>query len=270
MTHAPRPDDWFDPTDRFDLYERAAQSPSMTARFLRALHAGTEGEPVTLGEDFSGAGAVSRAWLDLDPAHRAVCVDHDAEPLARLRRFAGDNPALTIRHADVFDVRDPAGVIAVLNFSICELRERAALERYLAHARDRLTEQAGAAGLLVLDLYGGVDAYTRGESDVQLRDGVRYIWEQREADPRTGLVVNAMHLRPDAGSELRNAFVYHWRLWSIPELRDALTEAGFSRIAIYDRLGDAIDGAGRLYPKPIETPDELDENYVVFLASWTR
>jgi hypothetical protein len=31
------------------------------------------------------------------------------------------------------------------------------------------------------------------------------------------------------GSALRDAFRYDWRIWSLPELRDLLNEAGFSR-----------------------------------------
>lgn len=256
--------------DRFDLYERAAQSPEMQARFLRALHDGAEGEPVTLGEDFCGTGAVARAWLTLAPAHRAVCVDTDDEPLGRLRAIAGAEPRLTVMQDDVMETSAPVGVIAVLNFSIGELHERDDLVEYLRAARDRLVDEAGAPGLVVLDIYGGADAFVTGESEVELRDGVRYVWEQRWADPLTGMVENAMHFVPSAGPELRDAFVYHWRLWSVPELRDALAEAGFVRSAVYDRFGDAVDETGRLYPWPVTSPDELDDNFVVYIAAWAH
>lgn len=253
--------------DRYTLYEAAAQSPSMQAQFLRAVHEGCEGERITLGEDFSGAGALSRAWLEIAKAHHAVCVDRDAEPLERLRAAIGNESRLTIHHQDVRDVTDPVGVIAVFNFSICELKTRSELLGYLTHARSRLVDEAGQAGLIALDIYGGVDAFACGESDVELRGGVRYIWEQRDANPLTGRVVNAMHFVLPGGTEMRDAFVYDWRLWSVPELSDALVEAGFDQLRIYDRLGDAIDDEGRLYPSPIESDDELDENYVVYLTA---
>lgn len=256
-----------EPVDRYALYESAAQSPMMQAQFLRAVHGGREGEKVTLGEDFSGTGALSRAWLEIDKAHRAVCVDRDAEPIERLRAAAGEEPRLTIHHNDVREVVDPVGVIAVLNFSICELKIRSELLGYLTHARRRLVDEAGQTGLIALDIYGGADAFVCGESDVELRSGVRYIWEQRQADPLTGRVVNAMRFVLPGGVELRDAFVYDWRLWSIPELRDALAEAGFGEIEIYDRFGDAIDNEGRLYPTPIESGEELDDNYVVYLTA---
>lgn len=252
--------------DRFDLYEQAAQSPQMQARFLRALLTDRTSEAITLGEDFCGTGAVSRAWLALDPSHRAVCVDHDAAPLTRLRASGADDRRLVVHEDDVAQITDPVDLIAVLNFSICEIHDRVALIAYLRHARSRLVSGDGA-GTIVLDLYGGVDAFAIGESDVELRGGVRYVWEQREADPLTGRVVNAMHFFPAEGPPLRDAFVYDWRLWSAPELRDALREAGFGAITVYDRLGDAIDDDGRVYAQPIDSADELDENFVVYLVA---
>lgn len=253
--------------DRYDLYEQAAQSPDMQARFLRALLGDDAGGAPTLGEDFCAAGAVSRAWLELDPSHRAICVDHDAEPLARLRERTTDAARLTAHHDDVKRIAYPVDLIAVLNFSICEIHERDALVAYFRHVRSRLTRGSAQTGLLVLDLYGGVDAFAIGESDVELRSGVRYVWEQREADPLTGRVVNAMHFFPAQGPPLRDAFVYDWRLWSAPEIADALREAGFGPARFYDRLGDAIDDEGRLYVRPIESAHELDDNFVIYVVA---
>ena len=258
----------FEP-DLFDLYEQAAQSPVMQAKFLAALYRdnGGEGETITLGEDFSAAGAIARAFVDLDPRHRAICVDCDETPLARLQEKTGGDERIKIRCANVMDIDDPVDTIAVLNFSIGELRTRAELIAYLTHARSRLRHKPGAPGLFVLDIYGGENALSCGESDIELRDGVQYVWEQRDADPLTGRVVNAMRFVFADGRTIRDAFVYRWRLWAVPELRDALAEAGFGDVSIYDRLGDAIDSDGDLHPAPIKSGDELDDNFVVCLAA---
>lgn len=255
--------------DKYDLYERAAQWPRMQAAFLRALLPDDCEAPV-LGEDFSGTGGVARAWVRHVPGAWAVCADHDPEPLQRCR----DIDRLTTRCQDVMAVNDKAHAIAVLNFSICEWLTRPQLLAYLRHARSRLEKD----GVFVADLYGGEDAFAIGESDVEIREpepgagalpeGVRYVWEQREADPLTARVVNAMHFQLPSGAWLRDAFVYDWRLWSVPELREAMHEAGFARTEVYDRLGDAIDTDGRLYVRPVESPDELDENYIVFVAAF--
>lgn len=252
-----------DAPDRHDLYELAAQSPRRQAAFLRALVDPSIASP-TLGEDFCGTGALSRAWVGLPGSGGAVCVDRDPEPLSRLQGAAG----ITVRHGDVREASDPVDLLCALNFSICELHEREDMLAYLRHARGRLRE----GGVFVCDLYDGADAFALGESEVELREGecgagVRYVWEQREANPLTGRVVNAMHFQLADGSQLRDAFVYDWRLWRPPEMRDAMREAGFARVEAHDRLGDGVDEEGRVYATPLDDADDLEENFVVYLAA---
>jgi len=74
------------------------------------------------------------------------------------------------------------------------------------------------------------------------------VWEQREFDPCTARAVNAMHFRVERDGEivqsLEDAFVYSWRLWSVPELRDAMTEAGFTATEVVpvQPAADATEG----------------------------
>jgi hypothetical protein len=75
-----------------------------------------------------------------------------------------------------------------------------------------------------------------------------------------------MHFALPGGGELRDAFVYDWRLWSIPELRDAMAEAGFASTEVHDRLGDAIDGDGNLMVRPVRG-EELDDTFVVYIVA---
>lgn len=248
--------------DRYDLYEAAAQSPEMEARFLRAVHAG---DPRVLCEDFCGSGAVCRAWVDLHPDHRAVGVDLDPEALGALRARATPHQTerLAIERRDVLDATTKADIVCALNFPVGYWHSRAELLRYLRGAHARLNP----GGVFVCDIYGGANAFIVGESDQELRGGVLYTWEQREADPTTGLVENAMHFRMPDGREVRDAFVYRWRLWSIPELRDALADAGFESTEVHNRLGDAIDDDGNLHVRPIvDAGLELDDDFVVYVV----
>ena len=250
--------------DKYELYELVAQVPDQQARFIRAVHGHA---PRTLGEDFSGTGAISKAWVAHDADARAVAVDHDAEPLARLR--GADR--VTVHQADVLSVADPADAIIAFNYSICELHERSQLVAYLAHVRSRLAEH----GCFICDIYGGSDALmpNRLEQTRKLPTGekLRYMWEQRLGDPITGRVENAMHflIKPKRARpiELADAFVYDWRLWTVPELRDAMHEAGFASVDVYDRLGTAADEDGNLYAQPISEDDPIDANFVVYLAA---
>jgi hypothetical protein len=124
-------------------------------------------------------------------------------------------------------------------------------------------------------MYGGRDAMTMGKQTQTLRnagDRIEYTWEQRTADPVTGRVVNSIHFkvthRGSARSLIfRDAFTYDWRLWSIPELKDAMLEAGFKSVEVYDRLGGALDQDGHLHVRALDKGEPLDENYVVYLVA---
>jgi hypothetical protein len=66
------------------------------------------------------------------------------------------------------------------------------------------------------------------------------VWEQREVDAHSGRVVDAMHFRVERDGEIvasiEDAFVYRWRLWSVPELREAMLEAGFATTEVREDL----------------------------------
>lgn len=257
--------------DRFALYELCVQAPARDARVLEAILGTSEGKggagPV-LGEDFCGTAALSRAWADLHQANTAVAVDHDAATLAR----AGGHGRVRLVRADVLRVREPVDLIAVLNFSIGELHARPALVRYFSHARRRLRK----GGALVCDIYGGSDAFLTGVLEQTFKgpggEKIRYRWEQRTADPLTARVVNAMHfeVRPRArGAPIRrwpDAFTYDWRLWSVPELRDAMLEAGFAEVQVYPRQPDAVDAQGAFHVLPIEDAAEIGDSFSVYVA----
>jgi hypothetical protein len=43
---------------------------------------------------------------------------------------------------------------------------------------------------------------------------------------------------------MKDAFTYDWRLWTIPELRDAMLEAGFSDVAVFWETEHRGEGTG--------------------------
>lgn len=266
------------PLTRHDLYTLCVQSPERDARALRSLHALHAGagreKPLILAEDFCGPASISLAWTRLYPGSSALAVDRDPKPLAHAKTHAkalgGSPPNLRFVCADVHTEKSKAHVLAALNFAICELHERAALVKYLKHARTRLKPR----GCAVFDLYGGVDAFSPGMVSQRFKgpDGekVMYVWEQRDADPLRGRVCNALHFRvtPKRGKsyELHDAFVYHWRLWSVPELVDAMLDAGFSAAQVFPRQAGAIDQDGELYFSPVTPGDPIDDSYNVFVV----
>lgn len=258
--------------DKHDLYEACVQSPGHLVPLLRAIGRGTgQHTPTVLGEDFAGTAALSHAWIDTDPAARAIAVDLDADALAK----HGDHARITKTLADVHAATDPADLVFVGNFSIGYLHTRPELVKYLKHARGRLTNSSGGGGCFVCDTYGGESAFVLGgvHRPHPLGDGriCRYTWEQHEADPLTGMVTNLIHFRVEQAGvieqEINDAFIYRWRLWSVPELRDAMTEAGFETTQVYAKLAEAVDEDGNAYTSPVEDgQDELEDNYIVLVV----
>lgn len=246
----------------YELYECAAQNPERQVQFLRAV----AGESARrFGEDFCGTGSLSVAWAQLSAEHSAIAVDHDPFPLTLLverAERAGVGARIDVYEHDISESVEPADLIAALNFSIGYFFDRNELVEYLRRVLKRVSD----GGTFVCDVYGGMDQFTLGESDLDLSDGVRYIWEQRRADPLTARVVNAMHFETSAGENFRDAFVYEWRLWSPAELHDAMLEAGFAAVEFYDRLGEGKldDGSVLLLPACAE---DLDENYVIYAVA---
>lgn len=247
--------------DKFTLYELSVTGPDKMAPFLYALHGK---RPKKLGEDFSGTAAVSRGWLRYRRGLSAVAVDQDPAVLARTAPTVG----LRTVAADVLKVRDKADIIAATNFPICYWHTRRELLRYLRHVRSRLLR----GGIFVADLYGGPLALKKSKrtKPVKLPDGgsVTYVWDQKSIDPLTMRVFNAIHFRWPDGRIMRDAFTYDWRLWSIPELRDAMAQAGFRSTEVHDRLGAAVDVLGNVYVKPVEE-GELERDYVVYVVART-
>lgn len=244
--------------DRHDLYEACVQNPPVLAALLRRLHGN---HPERLAEDFCGTAALSRAWVRRaagDSQAHAVCLDADPLVIGEARARAGADPTVDPARmefviSDAMSAPTPgapgdgADVISVANFSIGEIHERSSLVRYLTGARLRLRE----GGVFVCDTYGGESAWRTGavrrvhhlriDGDVPSAEPasrstrIHYTWEQRAADPFTARVVNALHFRVEVGGEIvqehTDAFVYHWRVWSVPELRDAMRESGFATTA---------------------------------------
>jgi SAM-dependent methyltransferase len=208
--------------------------------------------PATLREDFAGTCSVASAWCMSDPHRQALAVERDLRTLRwaeRRHRELLEEDRLYIVLSDVMDFAGPrVDVVCALNFSICEWHTRSDLLAYLRHARRRLNP----AGIVVINLYGGPGSERPGTQHRPfLLDGRRmqYHWQQRSFDPLTRRAVNAIHFEKQ-GPITRNAFRYDWRLWTLPELGEAMHEAGLEPSAWMDagrgyRAVKRWDGEGR-------------------------
>ena len=141
------------------------------------------------------------------------------------------------------------------------LRRRQLLEMLQAERQ----REARATGAIRRQLRRHIAWLERAVADTE--DELR---QQIEASPLTARVRNAMHFQVKAkGAKTRtleSAFEYDWRLWTVPELVDALQEAGFASVEIYDRLGDAMDADGNVYVKPIDDGLPSEVSFVVYVV----
>jgi SAM-dependent methyltransferase len=247
---------------------------------LCAIHAN---QPTSLREDFCGTGAVARRWIDegarRDQVWRSVGVDLDQACLDHALLHTPPHHADRIRwlHADCIHAppapTDACDVIFVGNFSIGYIHTRADLLAYFrsCHRRLAMGNAGFGGGVLVFDLYGGPNAFALGSLERthpgRGREIIKYLWRHEEADPRTAMVTNSISLRVlidgDVVQDLPRAFVYRWRLWSLPELADALAETGFTDVQIYTDINIAPNQLAR----PIDGPDALQGDWVACIAA---
>jgi cyclopropane fatty-acyl-phospholipid synthase-like methyltransferase len=151
-----------------------------------------------------------------------------------------DRARIGLVQADVRKVRTrPVDTIAALNFSYFAFRTRGELRRYFRACREALAPD----GLLLLDAYGGSDAFREIEEKRRER-GFLYVWDQHYVNPITGHVINHIHFRFRDGSRLDRAFTYEWRLWTLPELVEVLREAGLPDVTVYWEGTDESTGEG--------------------------
>lgn len=123
-----------------------------------------------------------------------------------------------------------ADMVCSFNYSCCCLQKRADLVKYFREALKTIHEDGG---IFAMDLYGG----TSSECALKLRrrfEKFSYTWEQEEFDIVNRTTRISLHFRLNNNQGvIRHAFSYYWRLWTIPEVKECLLEAGFSSVHIW-------------------------------------
>ncbi|MCY1010318.1 class I SAM-dependent methyltransferase [Nannocystis pusilla] len=113
--------------DKFALYQRSVQSPTVDIEFFDAEFQKHRGRvPLSVREDFCGTALFSAEWCKSDARRTALGVDLDGPTLewGRNNTFAAAPPdaveRVTLAQADVRDTSLPAvDLIVAMNFSYC-------------------------------------------------------------------------------------------------------------------------------------------------------
>ena len=234
-------------SDVNELYESSVQEPESELEFIDRIWQERRGRLASsIREDFCGTGLISREWVARRESNTAVGVDLDQATLdwslarAQSRLEAGQLERLRLVCSDALTIGgDLVDSVLAMNFSYYVFKERADLLAYFRSVHESLVDD----GILMIDAYGGSDSFTEMTEDRDL-DGFTYTWDQHRYNPITGEAINHIHYRFPDGTRIRQAFTYDWRLWTIPEVRDALHEAGFQRVAVYWEQEDEDTGEG--------------------------
>ena len=233
--------------DKYVCYQNSVQEPEADVPVLNRIFKKHRGRmPRSLREDFCGTAALACEWARSHRENRAFGVDLDPEPLDWGRRHnvaeltADQQSRVKLIEGDVLDVgHEPVDITVAFNFSYFLFRKREQLIHYFRQAYATLNSD----GLLLLDVYGGPEA-VQSQIENPECDDFTYVWEQVSFDPIQNHGVNYIHYEFPDGSSLERAFSYEWRVWALPEIREALIDAGFSSTEVYWEGTDRETGEG--------------------------
>jgi SAM-dependent methyltransferase len=228
------------------FYEASVQGVDWDISFAARVFKNKRGRSaLDLREDFCGTAALACEWVGRSSRRRAWGVDIDRPTLdwglehniARLGEKAGK---IELICGDVMTARTPpVDLVMALNFSYCIFKTRELLRSYFTKVCRSLKKD----GLFVLDLYGGTEAIEaklepRDVAAFTARDGTKipefeYVWDQAVYNVIDHHVVNHIHFNVPGFGKINKAFTYDWRLWTLPEIQELLTEAGFGSAEVY-------------------------------------
>ena len=265
--------------DRHALYEASVQDVETEIRFLqRIFKSKRKTLPLSLREDFCGTALLASSWAARGRDRRAWGIDLDPEVLdwARTRRvpyLKTGAERLKLIEGDVRSVRTPRGdVLAALNFSYFCFLDRDTMRAYFQCARAQLKKN----GMMLLDVYGGnesgsVKKDSRKVPATRLPDGThipgfKYTWHQARFNPVDHHTRCHIHFKLPDGSRMKKAFTYGWRLWTLPELKELLLEAGFPEVDVFIHGFDE-DGTGNDHYRK-RTYYENTLGWIAYLAAW--
>ncbi|MCC6677508.1 MAG: class I SAM-dependent methyltransferase [Phycisphaerales bacterium] len=238
--------------DRHTLYQVAVQNVEAEIDFVDRTYTKLRGRRARrLREDFCGTYASSCEWVRRRADNTAIGLDLDQPTLdwGRAHNHAKLKPDAAARVATIRrNVLHPPAiargvdVLLAMNFSYWVFKTREQIIAYFRAARASLAP----GGLFFLDHFGGWESM-KPQQDRRREKGFTYIWDQARYNPITGDYTCHIHFKFRDGTTMRRAFTYDWRLWTLPEVRDLLAEAGFKRITVYWEGDDGKGGGNGVF-----------------------
>lgn len=264
-------------SDRHILYERSVQHVDSEIDFLDKWFTKYRGRKAsTLREDFCGTAAAACEWVRRRPTNVAAALDLHAPTLAWARRHnLSKLPEEARSRVHLFqrDVTDPGSepglvrrvdIVEAMNFSWQVFHTRDALRNYFRSVHSSLVDD----GVFFMDFYGGSDATVECTERRRIggaRTGFTYVWDQHTYEPLSGMMQCYIHFEFRQGPAWRRAFSYYWRVWTLPEVRELLAEAGFRTVTVFWE-GDDAKGSGNGIFRPV-TRGEACRAFISYITA---
>jgi hypothetical protein len=255
------------PFDRYALYHRAVQSTEVDCAFVTATYKELKGKkPTRMREDFCGGFAICCEWVRRSKDHHAYGIDLDNEPLNYGREHylpelrPEQRKRVHIQQASVLTAKvAPVDVVIALNFSFYIFKQRWLLKDYFRQALKGLRRN----GIFIVDCFGGSDCQQKNVEYTNF-PGFTYYWDQEHFDPVTNGGLFHIHFKRKGEKKRERVFTYDWRMWTIPEIREVMLEAGFRRTHVYWE-GTTRSGEGDGKFKRVEEGEEC-EGWVAYVV----
>lgn len=253
--------------DRHHFYERAVQCSEAEIDFVDQTFKELTGRQAScVREDFCGTTNSSCEWIRRRDTNRAICVDLDEEVLEwgrqnHIAKLSEDQQTrIQLIREDVMAVEtEPVDAVLAMNFSYWFFKDRATMVTYFKRVYNSLKND----GVFFLDACGGFEAFREMEESTDHGD-FTYIWDQSHYNPITGHYICKIHFKFKDGSMMKDAFVYDWRLWTLPEITEMLSEAGFEPTVYWEGTDEDGDGDGVF---TASTQGEADAGWIVYLSA---
>ena len=250
------------------LYEQSVQCVESEIDFVDETFKKLRGRKAEiLREDFCGTANTSCEWIRRRKTNKAIAVDLNEEVLEWGRQHKVGKltkeqaKRVTLVNDNVMTVKtDKVDAVLAMNFSYWIFEDRPTMIKYFKRIHDMLVDD----GILFLDAFGGYEAYQEMRERTE-HDKFTYVWDQASYDPVTGHCVCHIHFKFKDGSKINKAFTYEWRLWSLPELTEMLTEAGFKATVYWEGTDEDTDeGNGIFVPA---TEGEADAGWIAYIVA---
>lgn len=255
--------------DKYFYYQKSVQSPENDVVYLKDAYRELKGKnPKSLREDFCGTFLICCEWAKMHSDHQAIGVDLDPEPIQYgMENYLPDlkdyqQERVNVLQKNVLDPNLPqADIVAALNFSYSIFKTRDLLRQYYKNCYDTLNKD----GILVCDIFGGSQCYEPNEEETEHTEHkFSYFWDQDSWDPVTNEGMFYIHFKRKGEKKREKVFTYDWRMWSIPEMREIMHEAGFSKTHVYWE-GTTDDGEGDGEFKRVEKGEDC-ESWVAYVV----